>query len=69
MTQTEISSVAEPASDGVVLEARKLTKYFWVRPKRFGPRAAVHAVEDVSIRLGREVDTELRPATLKPSSR
>jgi peptide/nickel transport system ATP-binding protein len=53
MTQTEISAVSGPARADVVLEARKLTKYFWVRPKRFGPRAAVHAVEDVSISLGR----------------
>ncbi len=53
MTQTEISAETEPGRAGIVLEARKLTKYFWVRPKRFARRAAVHAVEDVSISLAR----------------
>ena len=53
MTWTETSAVAEPGRAEIVLEARKLTKYFWVRPKRFHKRVAVHAVEDVSVSLGR----------------
>jgi peptide/nickel transport system ATP-binding protein len=53
VTQTVTGSVAESARGDLVLEARNMTKHFPVRGKRFGRRAAVHAVDNVSISLRR----------------
>jgi peptide/nickel transport system ATP-binding protein len=52
VTET-LASPASPGTDVPVLEARNLTKLFRVRHRLRGGGGAVHAVENVSVALGR----------------
>jgi peptide/nickel transport system ATP-binding protein len=59
VTDTMTGAVPESASAGFVLEARNLTKHFTIRTRPFSPKASLHAVDNVSIGLGRGAVTSV----------